>query len=86
MFSVVILITCLLDGWYDFVVADDLFKLVVARRLQSKNGSSPAKALSIVKLNRALFTVGLISKHFDFANIVDEATRVCIQLVVGVIL
>ena len=63
------------------VVSGELTDLTVA----SKNMSSPARALSVVELNRALFTVGLISKHFDFADIVDETTRVCILLAVGVI-
>ena len=61
-------------------MAGDLTELLVA----SENMSSPAKALNVCEHNRALFTVGLISKHFDLADIVDETTHVCILLGAGV--
>jgi len=46
--------------------------------------SSHARPLNDAELKRALFTIGLITKHFDFANVVDETTRVCTFLYVSV--
>jgi len=42
--------------------------------------SSPVKLHSVAEQKRALFTVGLISKHFDFVDIVTDAVHVCILL------
>lgn len=41
---------------------------------------SPVKTYSAVEPKRALFTIGLIAKHFDFADIAVETTDVCILL------
>ena len=36
------------------------------------------KTYSVAELKRALFTIGLIAKHFDFADIAVETSDVCI--------
>ena len=62
-------------------VADDLTVLITA----SKNMPPPVRAYSAADRKRALFTIGLISKHFDFADIVVDTIRVCILHGVGII-
>jgi len=57
------------------VVAGDLTTLIVA----SKNRLSPLRTHNVAELNRSLFTIGLISNHFDFADIVPEMDRVCVS-------
>ena len=54
----------------------NLTELIVA----SKNMSSPPRPVSVAELKRALFTIGLITKHFDFADVVAETAGVCILL------
>ena len=70
----------MLCDYASVVVADDLTELLEA----TKNMSTPARPVDVSGVNRALFTVGLISKHFDLADIVDETARVCILLGIGV--
>ena len=48
--------------------------------VKNKNVLSPVRAYSVKELKRALFTIGLIAKHFDFAHIAVETANVCILL------
>jgi len=56
-------------------VTDKLTEFITA----SKKNVSHARPLDIAELKRALFTIGLITKHFDFANVVEttQTNRVC---------
>lgn len=61
-----------LHGSVGIDVAGDVRMLIEA----SKSMSSVVRGDKTAKEKRALFTIGLISKHFDFANVVDDTTRV----------
>ena len=63
----------LLGKSVDFDVTDHLTELIAP----SKNASLRNDA----ELKRALFTIGLITKHFELADIVHETARVCNTLV-----
>ena len=72
-YMIFIIIQCLLSDFADVFVTDYLNELIE----ESKNKAPPARSPDVAELNRALFTIGLISKHFDFADIIDDTTHVC---------
>ena len=66
----------------DYVIVDVVGNF---SRITSKNTPSPPKTQNIAELRRALFTIGLIMKHFDLADIVADTTAVRNLLCCGLI-
>jgi len=61
-------------------VTGDLMLLVE----ESKNVSLTVRTHNVAELKRALFTIGVISKHFEFVDILAEKAHVCILLDVDI--